>query len=206
MLSCESYSEISFKITMTEGADKDSSHIISPCGIISVVGSRKTEDSTDISLNSVPRERSKTPPPVLGKDNVVSAVKLPGNRNPVATVASRGAAPIAEACSADGDSSRRHLKSSSLPHGVKLCPEAEAGKGESLCVDVSSDLQPEEDKWAALEAELRNAQSELKAKDAEVEKLKGIRQQVEGELTDLTAALFEVRNEFLHRPTFSGLL
>lgn len=79
----------------------------------------------------------------------------------------------------EDDSSRRHSKSSSLPHGVKLCPE---GSG---CVS-------KEERCANLEDELRKAQIELKAKDAEVEILKGIRQQVEGELEDLTASLFQV--------------
>lgn len=204
MYACLPVSELSSKINMTEGADKDSSQSIShstslsgvPCGIISIVDSREIEDNDEISLGSVPRERSKTPPPVLHKENVDSTEinpGIPGSGNPMSAIASDGSDAVAkEVCSADGDSSRRHLKSSSLPHGVKLCPEAEVGKGESLSVDGSDEQQPEGDKWVALEAELRKAQSELKAKDAEVEKLKGIRQQVEGELTDLTAALFEV--------------
>ena len=85
------------------------------------------------------------------------------------------------------DGTRRHSKSSSLPHGVKLCPETN-GSG------PSPDSTPSivEEKWVKLEEELKKAQDELKEKDDEVEKLKGIRQQVEEELDDLTSSLFVV--------------
>lgn len=109
------------------------------------------------------------------------------------------------------DGSRRHSKSSSLPHGVKLCSEKSeedgpSGAGRPVKASPSSSMSDDSivrggedkdssvsrDKWANLEEELRKAQSELKAKNAEVEQLKGIRQQVEGELEDLTASLFQV--------------
>jgi len=98
---------------------------------------------------------------------------------------------------ADADPSRRHSKSSSLPHGVKLCPETgntQSNDKQNVTASSSSLSDREDDKWVSLEEELRKAQTELKAKDAEVEVLKGIRQQVEGELEDLTASLFEVKN------------
>ena len=91
--------------------------------------------------------------------------------------------------------SERQLKSSSLPHGAKLLTEAEIkarmenGETGSSNASISDGESSNRD----LEEELRRAQTELKAKDAEMEVLKGIRTQVEGELTDLTAALFEVR-------------
>lgn len=50
-----------------------------------------------------------------------------------------------------------------------------------------------EQAYARLEAELKRAQDELKLKDVEVSKLSRIRDQVEAELEDLTASLFEVR-------------
>jgi hypothetical protein len=108
---------------------------------------------------------------------------------------------------AEADPSRRHSKSSSLPHGVKLCPEAGntvngvSNEKVNVAASSSSLSDREDDKWTCLEEELRKAQTELKAKDAEVEILKGIRQQVEGELEDLTASLFEVMTcllEFIH--------
>lgn len=119
----------------------------------------------------------------------------------------------------NGDGSCRHSKSSSLPHGVKLCPEKKGGEvetgasgismgagirqkkasssssmsDENMARDEDRDSSMSSDKWANLEEELRKAQTELKAKNAEVEQLKGIREQVEGELEDLTASLFQVR-------------
>jgi len=90
--------------------------------------------------------------------------------------------------------SRRHSKSSSLPHGVKLCPEnssvAAANTDGSSKADETDQPSETAEKWEKLENELKQALVELKAKDDEVEKLKGIRQQVEGELEDLTASLF----------------
>ena len=108
-----------------------------------------------------------------------------------------GAELVPAAAAGSGDAnSRRHSKSSSLPHGVKLCPENSSGT--SACVDGSPKADETEqpsataEKWEKLENELKQALVELKAKDDEVEKLKGIRQQVEGELEDLTASLFVV--------------
>lgn len=119
-----------------------------------------------------------------------------------------------------GDGNRRHSKSSSLPHGVKLCSEKKEGECDTGAVggtlgdgvgvrqkkasssssmsdemigrDEDRDSSMSGDRWASLEEELRKAQTELKAKNAEVEQLKGIREQVEGELEDLTASLFQV--------------
>lgn len=110
------------------------------------------------------------------------------------------------------DGTRRHSKSSSLPHGVKLCSEKDgdsqngsngqkqgssSSSEENIARDEDQASSMSSDKWASLEEELRKAQSELKAKNAEVEQLKGIREQVEGELEDLTASLFQVGVSFL---------
>lgn len=88
----------------------------------------------------------------------------------------------------EGTGTRRHSKSSSLPHGVKLCPEGSGG----VPIEPESETTGSEEKWVKLEEELRKAQKDLQAKDDEVEKLKGIKQLVEDELEDLTSSLFVV--------------
>lgn len=140
------------------------------------------------------RERSKTPPPNMTKSSSHKGFSdfLFGEgkaKGPQEREESRdsgvhldcGTHPEGEGKSGQEegeDGSRRHSKSSSLPHGVKLCPEGTNST--------------EEDRANNLEQELFKAQTELKERDAEVEILKGIRQQVEGELEDLTASLFVV--------------
>ena len=102
------------------------------------------------------------------------------------------------------ESSRRHSKSSSLPHGVKLCPEGSSGGQPGT---ESPETTGSEEKWVKLEEELRKAHEDLQAKDDEVEKLKGIRQLVEDELQDLTSSLFVVISifSFAKRPRSPAL-
>jgi hypothetical protein len=58
-----------------------------------------------------------------------------------------------------------------------------------------------EQTFARLQDELRDAHQELKLKDEEVARLSRIRQDVEAELEDLTASLFQVNSDRTMRPT-----
>ncbi|CAG7731088.1 unnamed protein product [Allacma fusca] len=202
---------------MAEGADKEKEN-----GQEELGQNRRTSSGSEDSINEIKhnklesmttsklppidfsREKSKTPPPPClknGSDPVVlvanlESVKIENGSGDSGNVVSN--TPSKDTVdSADGDSSRRHLKSSSLPHGVKLCSETETKSEQPTHAQPDDEEKPQEDKWVVLEEELRKAHSELKEKDAEVEKLKGIRQQVEGELTDLTAALFEATHKMV---------
>jgi len=131
-----------------------------------------------ISKDSLPEGENNENPPAELEFNAESAVAG-------ATIPEVSNAKLPGSTAEDVvDSSRRHSKSSSLPHGVKLCTEAGSTGPPSP--------DPTEEKWAKIEEQLKQAHVELKEKDVEVEKLKGIRQQVEEELEDLTSSLFLV--------------
>lgn len=61
---------------------------------------------------------------------------------------------------------------------------------------VRSVVEVKEQAFARLQNELKEAHQELKLRDEEVSRLSRIRQDVEAELEDLTASLFQVRMEF----------
>lgn len=58
---------------------------------------------------------------------------------------------------------------------------------------VRSVVEVKEQAFARLQNELKEAHQELKLRDEEVSRLSRIRQDVEAELEDLTASLFQVR-------------
>lgn len=70
-------------------------------------------------------------------------------------------------------------------------------KGQDQSDWARSVVEAKEQTFARLQNELRDAHQELKLKDEEVARLSRIRQDVEAELEDLTASLFQVsRNSF----------
>lgn len=77
---------------------------------------------------------------------------------------------------------------------MKMAPEAEAqGNGDQSVDWVRSVVEVKEQAFARLQNELKDAHQELKLKDEELSRLSRIRQDVETELEELTASLFQVR-------------
>lgn len=59
-------------------------------------------------------------------------------------------------------------------------------------------VEVKEQALARLQSELRDAHQELRLRDEEVVRLSRIRQDVESELEDLTASLFQVNTQFFY--------